>query len=208
MTLPDQIRNWITIGIQIPLGRIFEDFYYDKRNNEFFSVLLTDQFMLDENLNIANDVTTNYTKEQEISLVDRIKRIELNDPEIVTIDRISLDERKSVMQQFVDNLTNQSLIKILQQRIYNQDYSTKFDFYFGDEADELTKQSWEQSKDLFLQQKVDTFLNLNNINIDSATLWDVEADGSITIDLTKSRSVENVQIESSTVSRKAWWKFW
>jgi len=112
------------------------------------------------------------------------------------------------MQQFVDNLTNQSLIKILQQRIYNQDYSTKFDFYFGDEADELTKQSWEQSKDLFLQQKVDTFLNLNNINIDSATLWDVEADGSITIDLTKSRSVENVQIESSTVSRKAWWKFW
>ncbi|MFT3679062.1 MAG: hypothetical protein QM791_02245 [Ferruginibacter sp.] len=185
MTLSTQIRNWLTIGFEQPIGSLNEDFYYDKKNNEFFSIVFTDHFMLDENLNSANDVTTTYTKTQEVALIDRLRRIELKDPEILSIDRISLDERKAVMQQFVDNLSNSDLIKILQQRITNQDYRTKFDFYFVNEADDLTKQKWEEHKNLFLQQKVDTFLDLNNINIDTATLWDVDANSSISIDLIK-----------------------
>ena len=68
-----------------------------------------------------------------------------NDPTIVSIERISLDERKFFMQQFVDNLNNNDLTKILQQRIHNQDYSTKF-FYFGNRADEVTRQKLEQQK--------------------------------------------------------------
>jgi len=188
MTLSTQIRNWLTIGFEQPTGSINEDFYYDKKNNEFFSIVLTDQFMLDENLNLASDITTTYTKTQEASLIDRLRRIELKDPTILSIDRISLDERKSVMQRFVNSQSNSDLVKILQQRINNQDYRTMFDFCFGNEADDLTKQNWEELKDSFLQQKVDTFLNLNNINIDTATLWDVEANGSISIDLTKDKT--------------------
>ena len=208
MTHPTQIRNWLTIGIEQPVGSMNEDFYYDKKNNQFFSIVLTDQFMLDENLNLANDVSTTYTKNQENSIIDKLRRIELNDPTIVSIERISLDERKFVMQQFVDNLTSHDLTKILQQRIYNQDYRTKFDFYFGNEADEVTRQNWEQQKNFFLQQKVDTFLNLNNINIDTVTLWDVEANGSITLDLTKNDEVNNDAIEDTIEKKKPWWKFW
>jgi hypothetical protein len=208
MTHPTQIRNWLTIGIEQPVGSINEDFYYDKKNNQFFSIVLTDQFMLDENLNLANDVTTTYTKNQENSIIGRLRRIEHNDPTIISIERIPLDERKFVMQQFVDNLTNYDLTKILQQRIYNQDYRTKFDFYFGNEADEVTRQNWEQQKNFFLQQKVDTFLNLNNINIDTVTLWDVEANGSITLDLTKNDELNNDTIEDTVEKKKPWWKFW
>jgi len=112
------------------------------------------------------------------------------------------------MQQFVDNLTNPDLIKILQQRIYNQDYRTKFDFYLGNEANDLTKQKWEEYKEAFLQQKVDTFLNLNNINIDTATLWDVEANGSITLDLTKYEEEINSNTVEQTEYKKPWWRFW
>lgn len=208
MTHPTQIRNWLTIGIEQPVGSMNEDFYYDKKNNQFFSIVLTDQFMLDKNLNLANDVTTTYTKNQENSIIDRLRRIELNDPTIVSIERISLDERKFFMQQFVDNLNNNDLTKILQQRIYNQDYSTKFDFYFGNEADEVTRQNWEQQKNFFLQEKVDTFLNLNNINIDTVTLWDVEANGSITLHLTKNDEANNDAIEDTIEKKKPWWKFW
>jgi hypothetical protein len=203
MTHPTHIRNWLTIGIQQPVGSMNEDFYYDKKNNQFFSIVLTDQFMLDANLNLANDVTTTYTKNQENSIIDRLRRIKHNDPTIISIERISLDERKFVMQQFVDNLTNHDLTKILQQRIYNQDYKTKFDFYF-----EVTRQNWEQQKSFFLQQKVDTFLNLNNIKIDTVTLWDVEANGSITLDLTKNDEVNNDTIEDTIERKKPWWKFW
>jgi len=203
MTLPTQIRNWLIIGFEQPLGSLNEHFYYDKKDNEFFSILFTDNLLLDKNLNLAKDVTTTYTTNQVSSLIDRIKRIELNDSEIITIDRVSLEERKFLMQQFVDTINNPELIKILQQRIHNQDYKTKFDFYFGDEADELTKQKWEQSKESFLHQKVDTFLNLNNINIETATLWDVDANGSITLDLTK-----NNEVVDRAEYKKPWWRFW
>ena len=134
--------------------------------------------------------------------------LQQNDPEIISIDRISLEERKSLMQNFVDTLHKPELIKILQQRIHNQDYRTKFDFYFGDEADELTKQKWEQTKETFLHQKVDTFLNLNNINIDTATLWDVEANGSITLDLTKNNEAANNEVVERVEYKKSWWRFW
>lgn len=164
--------------------------------------------MLDENLNLASDVTTTYSKQQKTTLIDRIRRIEFKDPEILSIDRISLNERKKVMQQFVDNLTNPGLIKILQQRIYNQDYRTKFDFYFSNEADELTKQTWEDFKEAFLQQKVNSFLNLNNINIDTATLWDVEANGSITLDLTKKDEEKTGNAVEQVEYKKTWWRFW
>jgi hypothetical protein len=208
MTLSTQIRNWLTIGFEQPVGSLNEDFYYDKKNNEFFSIVIGDQFMLDENLNLASNVTTTYSKKQETSLIDRIRRIEFKDPEILSVDRISLEERKEVMQQFVDNLTNPDLVKILQQRIYNQDYRTKFDFYFGNEANDLTKQKWEEYKEAFLKQKVDTFLNLNNINIDTATLWEVEANGSITLDLTKNDEEKNSNIVEQTEYKKPWWRFW
>jgi len=50
------------IGFEQPVGSLNEDFYYDKKNNEFFSIVLTDKFMLNENLNLASDVTTTYSK--------------------------------------------------------------------------------------------------------------------------------------------------
>lgn len=75
----EQIYNWLTTGLQQPSDRFSEIFYYDKRDNEFFSILVTDYFMFDENLNIAKDTTTTYTKENLETLIDRIRRIENKD---------------------------------------------------------------------------------------------------------------------------------
>lgn len=75
MTTQEQICNWLTSGLKQPADRLSENFYYDKRANEFFSVLVTDHFMFDENLNIAKDTTTSYSKENLESLFDRIRRI-------------------------------------------------------------------------------------------------------------------------------------
>lgn len=169
----------------MPVGLLSENFYYDKSNNEFFSTVFIDQFLLDENLEIAKDITTTYTDSQKSTLVDRLRRIELQDENIIYIARVPLEERKKIMQQFVDSLTNSTLIQILQKRIQNQDYRTKFDFYFGDEADYVTKQKWEEHKQSFLNQEVDNFLNLYSINIASATLWQAESNVSMIFDLNK-----------------------
>lgn len=58
MTKQEQIYNWLTTGLQQPADRLSEIFYYDKRDKEFFSILVTDYFMFDENLNIAKNTTT------------------------------------------------------------------------------------------------------------------------------------------------------
>ena len=208
MTPSTEILNWLIIGFEQSTGSLTENFYYDKRDSEFFSIMVVDFFMLDEEMNIASNVTTNYSKTQENSLIDRIKRIENKDSNIISIPRVTLNERKYLMQQFVDKLSDSKLIDMLNQQIENQDFRAEFDFYFGNEADELTKQKWEEEKNNFLYQQVETFLNLNNINVDKSTLWIVDSEGSISFDLTDDKENKTIPITNEQKIEKQWWKFW
>ena len=208
MTPSTEILNWLIIGFEQSTGSLTENFYYDKRDSEFFSIMVVDFFMLDEEMNIASNVTTNYSKTQENSLIDRIKRIENKDSNIISIPRVTLNERKNLMQQFVDKLSDSKLIDMLNQQIENQDFRAEFDFYFGNEADELTKQKWEEEKNNFLYQQVETFLNLNNINVDKSTLWIVDSEGSISFDLTDDKENKTIPITNEQKIEKQWWKFW
>jgi hypothetical protein len=149
MTKQEQIYNWLTTGLQQPADRFSEIFYYDKRDNEFFSILVTDYFMFDENLNVAKDTTTTYTKKNLEILTDRIRRIENKDVSIISLPRLGNSAN-------VDNTE-------------------------------------------FISQQVESFLNLNYINIEIATIWEVEESGTITIDLKNEREPLN---------KKPWWKVW
>jgi hypothetical protein len=149
MTKQEQIYNWLTTGLQQPADRFSEIFYYDNRDNEFFSILVTDYFMFDENLNVAKDTTTTYTKENLEILTDRIRRIEDKDVSIISLPRLGNSA----------NLDNTE----------------------------------------FISQQVESFINLNSINTETATIWEVEEIGTITIDLKN---------ESETMTKKPWWKVW
>lgn len=149
MNRQEQIYNWLTNGLQQPADRLSEIFYYDKRDNEFFSILVTDYFMFDENLDVAKDTTTTYTKQNLETLIDRVKRIENKDNTIISLPRLG-------------------------------DSTKAFD------------------TTLILQQ-ADGFLNLNSINIETVTIWEVEEGGTITIDLKN---------ENEPETKKPWWKIW
>lgn len=149
MTRQEQIFNWLTTGLQQPDDRLSEIFYYDKRDNEFFSILVTDYFMLDENLNVAKDTTTTYTKETLESLIDRIRRIENKDVTIISLPRLGNSP----------NIADTE----------------------------------------FISQQTDSFLNLNSINTETATIWKVEESGTITIDLKNKKE---------PLTKKPWWKIW
>jgi len=149
MNRQEQIYNWLTTGLQQPSDRFSEIFYYDKRDNEFFSILVTDYFMFDENLNIAKDTTTTYTKENLETLIDRIRRIENKDVTIISLPRLGNSPNTADTE--------------------------------------------------FISQQTDSFLNLNSINIETATIWEVEESGTITIDLKNERE---------PLTKKPWWKVW
>ena len=149
MTKKEQINNWLTTGLQQPAERLSEIFYYDKRDNEFFSILVTDYFMFDENLNIAKDTTTTYTKENLEILIDRIRRIENKDVTIILLPRLG-------------SPTNVPATELI-------------------------------------AQQLNRFLKTNSIDIETATIWEVEESGTITIDLRNEDKLE---------TKKPWWKIW
>ncbi|WP_264565775.1 hypothetical protein [Flavobacterium sp. N3904] len=139
------IENWLEIGFTQPAEKISEIFYFDKRDYEFFSILVSDYFLFDENLEIARDVTSNYPESILILLINRIKRIENKDKSIIALPR------------------------------------------FGKLNGEVDKN---------ISEEIDTFLNLNSINIDSTSIWEIDETGSVTINLKNYKK------------QKSWWKFW
>jgi hypothetical protein len=149
MSRQEQIYNWLTTGLQQPADRLSEIFYYDKRDNEFFSILVTDYFIFDENLNVAENTTTTYTKENLETLIDRIRRIENKDVTIISLPRMGNSPNTADTE--------------------------------------------------FISKQTDSFLNLNSINTETATIWEVEESGTITIDLKN---------EKEPLTKKPWWKVW
>jgi len=110
MTKQEQINNWLKIGFGQSENRLSEVFYYDKRDHEFFSILLTDYFILDDNLNIEEGVTTNYSKQNLETLVERIKRIESKNESIIPLPRLGAGTTEEfISQQIEDFLTLNSI---------------------------------------------------------------------------------------------------
>ncbi|MCC9072168.1 hypothetical protein LNQ49_11305 [Flavobacterium sp. F-65] len=137
----EQIENWLKIGLSQSPDKISETFYFDKRDNQFFSILITDYFLFDEGFKINKNTSSNYSDVNLKLLIDRLKRIENDSNSIIVLPR------------------------------------------FGEIIEE----------DLI--SKMDSFLNLNAINLESVSLWEVEELGDITIDLTNKK-------------KKHWWQFW
>lgn len=123
MTRQEQINNWLTSAFTSGSTKMSEFFYYDRRDNQFFSILQMDHFIVDEKFEVAKDVSVSYSADTIKLLTDRMKRIDSEHSDILSIPLA--DENGSV------------------------------------------------------QEQIDTFLNLNSIDIDTATIWDTE-DPSIT----------------------------
>ena len=125
MTIQEQIYNWLIIGLQQSPVRFSEVFYYDRRDKQFFSILMIDYFLFEADGELSKDATSTYSIDTLKLLKDRIARINI-DADVIALPRL------------------------------------------GDTEDD------------YLQQ-ADSFLKLNAINIDEATIWEVEESESITI---------------------------
>ncbi|WKL48979.1 hypothetical protein Q1W71_04150 [Flavobacterium pectinovorum] len=154
-TSEQQIYNWIKIGFLQPSERLSELFYYDKSDNQFFSILVSDYFHFDENYNVPQNVASSYPEHILKLLAGRMKRIENDDKSIIALSRTNREENT------------------------NDDY---------------------------LDQKIETFLDLNSIDIKTVTIWDVDSIGSLTIDL---RTTTEIEPEiNQKIEKKDWWRFW
>jgi len=125
MTTQEQIENWLIVGLQQSPLKFSEVFYYDKRDNQFFSILITDYLLFEKNGDLSKEATSTYSENTLKLLADRIRRINI-DANIIALPRLGNTE---------------------------EDYL----------------------------QQAERFLNLNSINTDESTIWEVEEGGPISI---------------------------
>jgi hypothetical protein len=146
ITTEEQIYNWMTIGFSQPVESLNELFYYDRSDNQFFSVLFIDYFHFDEDFNIEKGITSGYPESILKKLAERMKRIENNSPDIIALERAKKGE-------------------ILNHQI--------------------------------LQEKINNFLKVNAIDIKTTTVWEIDTESILTVNLTENKE-----------NKKKWWKFW
>ncbi|GAA3592891.1 UPF0158 family protein [Flavivirga amylovorans] len=199
----NQVLNWLMIGISQSPFSLNEVFYLDKKINEFFSILATDYFMLDDNFNLAKNTSTSYSKKNENDLINRIQRIENNDNQIIEVPRLSFNERKKILIEFLDSVNDENEKERIKNLYLNTD-RTIFNRKFEIESNKDIIKNWNKYKNEILLSKAESFLNLNNININSTKVWEIEDDGNITIDLTKDDKGKSL----GSTYKKIWWKFW
>lgn len=194
------IKNWLTTAFEEPVDRLNEFYYFDTLHNQFFSIFITDYFLLEEES--AKNIESPYSDKEFKILKDRINRIELKDSSIISLPRLTVDERKQIIDEFLQQnkeLFDNEKIQLL---IDNETGRNQFNLT---EINNDIKPEWKVFKAAKILEKVETFCNLNRIDIESATLWTEAKATTISLDLTDTVSKTE---DKPKIEKKAWWKFW
>jgi hypothetical protein len=191
--------RWLKLAFSEQVDRLNESYYFDRRDNEFFSVFITDYFLTDTS-STDRYPGNPYSAAELQNLTERIKRLELNDTSILSIPRLTVDERRQMMKAFLESHSHLQNSSDLQKVVDAENGRTNLDFDKLLDNDE--REQWRQFKSNFIEQKVDTFCNLQNINLDTATLWTDKKMTSVSLGLDNKKEQPIVEKE------KLWWKFW
>ena len=120
MTESEQINNWLIIGLQQSPVRFSEVFYYDKRDKQFFSILMTDYFLFDGKGLLLQDGNSSYSPTTLLLLADRIARINI-DSQIIALPRLG-DNEDDYLQK-ADTFLNLNAINIAESTIWDVEES-------------------------------------------------------------------------------------
>lgn len=204
MNISYKVREWLQTAFTEQADRINESYYYDRLANEFYSVFITDYWLTDPS---SNDDFPNspYSKSELSVLSARIERQERNDPSIIIVPRLTVEERKEMMHAF---LSEQRFYDTsLQNLANNENGRTNLDFnsLLSQEASD----QWQAFKWDYVQNKVESFCNLQNIDLENVTLWKDDKMTSMAFDLNeKAKELNDIQNQMMALTTKPWWKFW
>lgn len=128
MNTENPIRNWLYIAFMEPENRLNESFYFDRRNNVFYSVFITDYWLTDPDSDLEL-LDAPYTSAELATLSERIDRQEDGSPFILSIPRLT-EEDRAVLVGYAP-----------------------------------------EEQQAFVQGKIDSFCNLNGIDLTTCFLW-------------------------------------
>lgn len=204
MNVSYKIREWLQRAFTERADSISESYFFDRLAGEFYSVFITDYFLTDSDSS-EDFPDSPYSKEELLILSERIERQETGDPTIVVVPRLTLEERKEMMQGFVDE---QHLHDIeLQNLVSAENGRTNLDF--GGLLSVEMNEKWQAFKWDVVQDKVEGFCYLQNINLEKATLWNDEKMTTMTLDVNeKPKDPTKAAMQEVVLAIRPWWKFW
>lgn len=176
------VLSWLVEAMCATPGNIVESFYYDKSIKQFFSIGFTDYFLLYQfSKSDKNKVETAYSDNTMTQLFAKIQKVEDADTDIIEIPRVSTKERTQFLNRFIDIVSDIDICNRI--RSYCSKKSSLYYLAFRMDFDIEIEEKWDDFRFKVILPKVESFLNLYNINPNVATIFEVEGDRSITINL-------------------------
>lgn len=118
MTQISIIKDWITVAIQQPIDDQLEIFYYDKSNNEFFSIFILDHYLFDKKTNLIEGISIYYSTEELKILKDRFKRIFNRTSSIVVLPKYGLIDDFEIRDQLIESFLTENKINPNSSKIF------------------------------------------------------------------------------------------
>ena len=137
-----QIENWLKIGLAQSPERFSEMFYFDKRDNQFFSILVTDYFLFDEGFVIDKNTSSNYSEVTLKLLTDRMKRIENDDNSILILPRYGELTEEELLSK-MDSFLNLNIIILENTSVWEIEQSVEINIDLKDKEQKYWWQFWK-----------------------------------------------------------------
>lgn len=118
MTQISIIKDWITVAIQQPIDDQLEIFYYDKSNNEFFSIFILDHYLFDKKTNLIEGISIYYSTEELKILKDRFKRIFNRTSSIVVLPKYGIIDDFEIRDQLIESFLTENKINPNSSKIF------------------------------------------------------------------------------------------
>ncbi len=93
MDKKDHIIGWLGMVLSLEPGRLTESFYFDRKEQLFFSIHVMDYFMVTEDLEIDPASTTNMSEASLQTIVHWMKRLEEDTDSIIQIPQRGITDK-------------------------------------------------------------------------------------------------------------------
>ncbi|MCX2431107.1 hypothetical protein [Pedobacter sp. GR22-10] len=189
---------WLIIASAVPIDYESETFYYDSKEKEFFILGMFDYLLIGDH----GGFEFQYSEEECIRLVEKIQRIDNQDPTLIEIPVLTIADRISFQQRFVNEHTSGEVQNHLLEIVSKQSYEHQLilDSAIPPESFDNLLGMWEEAKFRLAQTRALQFEQTYGVDLKEVSIWRID----------KSRGVKKTApVKVNTISKaKPWWKMW
>ena len=190
--------TWLAIASTVPIDYKSGTFYYDSKEKEFFILGMLDYLLIGDHGGFEFE----YSEEECIRLIDKIQRIDNQDPTLIEIPVLTIAERISFQQRFVNEYTSGEMQNQLLEIVNKQSYEHQLilDSAILPESFDNLLGLWEETKFRLVQTTALQFEQTYGVNLKEVSIWRIDKSGGV-------KKIAPVKV-NATSKAKPWWKIW